>query len=79
MSDDEVVCSTLLTKERYAKLMFGAVPMNYAELKDIIRRRLPRLYERLCLAFYNPYGNQSKETKTHYILAHSMKEWFIKK
>ena len=33
----------------------------------------------LCLDYYNPYGDNSKETPKYYVLAHSMSEYFIKK
>ena len=76
---DRVVCSDCMTKERLETLMSGATPIDYEELKNIVRREMPSLYERLCLSFPNPYGTNSKQTKTHYILAHSMKQYFIKK
>ena len=76
---DRVICSSYLTKERHKELMRNAEPMDYNELKGIVKAELPNLYEQLCLSFPNPYGSNSKQTKTHYILSHSMKEYFIKK
>lgn len=61
------------------RLMKGSKPINYNWLKNKIKKHLPELYQDLLLEFVNPYGNQSRVTKTHYILVHSATEYFIKK
>ena len=68
-----------VTLDKWNDLMKGAKPINYDWLKNKIRKHLPDLYEDLYLDCYNPYGLQSKVTKTHYILVHSAIEYFIKK
>ena len=68
-----------VTLDKWNDLMKGAKPINYDWLKNKIRKHLPHLYEDLYLDCYNPYGHQSKVTKTHYILVHSSIEYFIKK
>jgi hypothetical protein len=68
-----------ISLDKWNDLMNGAKPINYDWLKNKIRKHLPNLYKDLCLDFGNPYGQQSKVTKTHYILVHSAIEYFIKK
>lgn len=68
-----------ITLDKWNDLMKGAKPINYDWLKNKIRKHLPDLYKDLYLDYNNPYGQQSKVTKTHYILVHSSIEYFIKK
>ena len=65
--------------ERWNRLMKGSKPLNYKWLKRRIKKYLPELYNALCMDFYNPYEEQTRVTKTHYILVHSSIEYFIKK
>ena len=68
-----------ITLDKWNDLMKGAKPINYDWLKNKIRKHLPDLYKDLYLDYNNPYGQQSRVTKTHYILVHSSIEYFIKK
>lgn len=68
-----------ITLDKWNDLMKGSKPINYDWLKNKIRKHLPDLYKDLYLDYNNPYGQQSKVTKTHYILVHSSIEYFIKK
>ena len=63
--------------ERWNRLMEGSKPLNYKWLKQRIKKYLPELYNALNMDFYNPYENQARVTKTHYILVHSAIEYFI--
>ena len=74
----ECTCVTI-SNEKWKLLMKGSKPINYKWLVNKIKRELPSLYNDLRLNIYNPYGEQSRVTKTHYILVHSMVEFFIKK
>ena len=74
----ECTCVTI-SNEKWEMLMKGSKPINYKWLVNKIKRELPNLYSDLQLCMYNPYGEQSRVTKTHYILVHSMVEFFIKK
>ena len=65
--------------ERWNRLMKGAKPLNYDWLVRRIKKHLPDLYEALGLDFYNPYEEQTRVTRTHYILVHSSIEYFIHK
>lgn len=72
----EATCSTV-TYEQWKSLMKGAKPLNYEWLKRRIKKHLPSLYKELCLDFGNPFADQCKVTKSHYILVHSAIEYFI--
>ena len=72
----EATCSTV-TYEQWKSLMKGAKPLNYEWLKKRVKKHLPSLYNELCLDFGNPYADQCKVTKSHYILVHSGIEYFI--
>lgn len=74
----ECNCSDICLS-KWNQLMKGARPINYQWLIRKIKKHLPHLYEVLLLEFYNPYWNQCKSTKTHYILVHSGIEYFIRK
>lgn len=76
---DRVVSCQDITLDRFNQMMDGAVPMDYAELKSIVKRECPNLYETLCLDYPNPYASEAKETPSHWILCHSMVEYFIRK
>ena len=65
--------------DRWNKLMKGSKPLNYEGLRRRIRKHMPELYEALGMDFYNPYDNQTRVTRTHYILVHSSIEYFIHK
>jgi hypothetical protein len=79
MSKIEVISCKDITIDRWNELMRGAVPMDYNTLKNIIWKKHPKLYNKLCLDAYNPYWQDAKQTSTHYILVHSMTEYFIRK
>ena len=64
---------------RWNKLMSGARKASYKKLVAKIKREMPELYDGLCLNLYNPWENDCKQTKTHYILVHSAIEYFIRK
>ena len=59
--------------------MRGARKCSYKKLVNKIKKELPRLYEELLLNVPNPYAGYCKQTNTHYILVHSMIEYFILK
>ena len=65
--------------ERWNRLMKGNKPLNYEWLRRKVKKHLPDLYDSLGLDYYNPYENQTRVTKTHYILVHSSIEYFISK
>lgn len=67
------------TLDEWNMLMRGAKPINYKWLVNKIKRELPGIYIELALEYPNPYADQCKVTKTHYILVHSMIEYFIRK
>lgn len=71
-------CSDVSLSE-WEELMKDNYPIDYQELVSKVKRELPRLYKELTLDYYNPYGDQSCQTKTHYILVHSAIEYFIEK
>ena len=52
--------------------------MGFIELY-LASKELPELYSALTLNFYNPWCDQCKQTRTHFILVHSAIEYFIKK
>lgn len=74
----ECTCCSI-SNDEWERLMKGAKPINYNWLKNKVKRELPRLYYDLALEYYNPFGEQSKVTKTHYILVSSAIEYFIRK
>ena len=59
--------------------MKGAKKASYKRLVSRIKNELPSLYTELSLQFPNPYADQCRQTKTHYILVHSAIEFFIHK
>lgn len=72
-------CCAFTTIDQWNRLMKGARPASYKRLVARIKRELPWLYDELCLGFTNPYDNQTRQTKTHYILVSSAIEYFIHK
>lgn len=68
-----------ISKEEWKQLMKGSRPCSYKRLVSKIKKDLPELYRSLLLNFPNPYAGQCRQTKTHYILVHSMIEYFIRK
>ena len=65
--------------ERWNRLMKGNKPLNYEWLRRKVKKHLPELYDSLGLDYYNPYENQTRVTRTHYILVYSSIEYFISK
>jgi hypothetical protein len=74
----ECTCAEI-TSDRWNELMKDAKPINYKWLVNKIKRELRYLYDDLLLEYYNPYAEQCRVTKTHYILVHSATEYFIRK
>ena len=74
----ETNCAGISIDEWYS-LMKGARKCSYQRLVSKIKKELPDLYRDLCLEFYNPFEDQCKQTKTHYILVHSAIDYFIRK
>ena len=70
---------TEISKKEWEQLMKGSRPCSYKKLVSKIQENLLELYRRLQLNYPNPYAAQCRQTKTHYILVHSMIEYFIKK
>lgn len=68
-----------VTSEEWSRLMKGARPLSYEWLKRRIKKHVPSLYKELGLDYMNPFSEQCKTTKTHYILVHSAIEYFIRK
>jgi hypothetical protein len=68
-----------ISVERWNELMKGARRVNYTRLVRKIKQELPTLFQELALDFYNPWENECKQTRTHYILVHSGIEYFIRK
>jgi hypothetical protein len=74
----EYTCEQI-SADKWEELMKGGKPINYKWLVNKIKRELPYLYNELSLQYYNPWENDCKQTKTHYILVHSAIEYFIRK
>jgi hypothetical protein len=74
----ECTCENI-SIDRWNELMKGAKKVSYKRLVNLIKKELPYLYNELTLQYYNPWENDCKQTKTHYILVHSAIEYFIKK
>ena len=70
---------TQVTIDKRNALMKGAKRASYKRLVNRIKNELPSLYTELSLQFPNPYADQCRQTKTHYILVHSAIEFFIHK
>ena len=70
---------TCISAHEWQRLMKGARRASYTRLVARIKRELPKLYQELALNFYNPWENECKQTRTHYILVHSAIEYFIRK
>lgn len=73
------ICCSNTTIEEWRRLMKGARKASYKHLVQRIRRELPDLYHDLALDYYNPYWEQCRQTRTHYILVCSAIEYFIHK
>ena len=65
--------------DKWNSLMKGARKASYNRLVHRIKKELPELYADLCLELYNPFSEQCKQTRTHYILVSSAIEYFIHK
>lgn len=74
----ETTCQDI-SLQQWNALMKGARKCSYKRLVNKIKKEIPSLYERLMLDIYNPYCDQCKQTKTHYILVWSFTEYFIRK
>ena len=74
--DYETNC-TAITINKWNQLMNNSVKANGKKIKALIKKHLPELFENLALEFYNPYEQQSKRTKTHFIYVHSGIEYFL--
>lgn len=72
-------CCEDITFDKWKVLMYGARKCSYKRLISKIKREIPSLYEQLMLDVPNPYAEQCRQTDTHYILVHSMIEYFIRK
>ena len=72
-------CCSQTTIDEWQQLMKGARKASYKRLVQRVKHELPDLYKALALDFYNPYWEQCKQTKTHYILVSSAIEYFIHK
>lgn len=72
-------CCEDITFDKWKVLMHGARKCSYKRLISKIKREIPSLYEQLMLDVPNPYAEQCRQTYTHYILVHSMIEYFIRK
>lgn len=66
-----------ISLERWNQLMKGARKCSYKNLLRRIKNEMRELYDGFCLDYYNPYWEQCKQTKTHYILVSSGVEYFI--
>lgn len=75
----ETNCMQCDSIDNWNKLMKGARKCSYKRLVARIKKELPKLYDALALNSYNPYAEQCRQTKTHYILVHSAIEYFIRK
>ena len=65
-------CCSQTTIDEWQQLMKGARKASYKRLVQRVKRELPDLYKALALNFYNPYWEQCKQTKTHYIHTHTI-------
>lgn len=65
--------------ETWNNLMRGAYKVSYKNLLRKILKDMPEFYYAIGLNYGNPYSEQCRQTKTHYILVHSAIEYFIKK
>ena len=74
----EYTCETI-SLSKWERLMQGARKASYKKLVRLIKKEIPELYSSLSLDLYNPWKNDCKQTKTHYILVHSAIEYFIRK
>lgn len=70
---------TCITLGEWETLMKGSRKCSYKKLVRRIELELPGLYHELALQYYNPFGEQCKQTKTHFILVHSGIEYFLHK
>lgn len=59
-------------------LMHGATKANGVQIRRLIKKHLPDLYEALCLNFKNPFEHQSKKKENLFIYVHSAIEYFIR-
>ena len=74
----ETNCTCIDMKE-WKTLMKGARKCSYQRLVKKIKRELPSLYQDLALQYYNPFKEQCRQTRTHFILVHSCIEYFLHK
>jgi len=72
-------CCEDVTFDKWKQLMKGARKCSYKRLVKKIKENIPELYNQLILDIPNPYAESCRQTKNHYILVHSMIEYFILK
>lgn len=70
---------TAASANEVARLMSGKKKASYRLLVNRIKKQYPDLYSALALNLYNPFKEQTAQTKTHYILVHSGIEYFFEK
>lgn len=70
---------TSISQAKWNRLMKDSVKANGSQIRKLIKKFLPDLYEELALQYYNPYEHQCKRTETHYIYVHSGIEYFLKR
>lgn len=61
---------------KWEKLMNGSVKADKEKVNKLVKEQLPQLYKSLALNYHNPYDYG--RTETHFILVHSMIEYFLK-
>lgn len=76
----ELECTCMnINEDRWNELMKGKKRISYKWLVNKIKKKLPCIYEDLCLQYYNPWKDNTYSTKTHYVLTHSAIEYFFRK
>ena len=70
---------TAVNQTEWNALMKGARKCSYKRLVRRIKKEIPQLYDSLCLDLFNPWEDDCRQTKTHFILVHSAIEYFIRK
>ena len=67
-----------VTLTEWESLMTGTTKANGAEIRRLIKKHDPNLYEGLALDFYNPYEGQSVKKDGLLVYVHSSIEYFFK-
>jgi len=63
---------------QWDKFMKGTTKADGRQIKKLIKKHLPELYDDLALNLYNPYESQSQKKKGLLVYVHSMIEYFIR-